>query len=109
MSDALYIAGAIAALVLCSFLTRAGYFLWGDHFQLSDGVRKALRYAPTAALVGIVVPEVLPWQAGAGPVFDVKVLAAAVAVLVFLRTGNAVHVIVAGMVAFWVLRALIPI
>jgi|SRR5690606_10441191 len=101
----LYILGAIVFLALCSFLTRAGYFLFGDHIPLSDSVRRALRYAPTAALIGIVVPELLPWKAGVGPVFDIKVLAALVAVLLYWRTRSSLLVIVGGMVAYWILRA----
>ncbi len=102
----LYILGAILLLTLCSFLTRSGYFLFGDYFPISDPVRRALRYAPTAALIGIVVPELLPWQPGAGLHLDIKVFAALIAVLVYWRTRSTVMVIVGGMVAFWILRAL---
>lgn len=101
----LYVLGAIGLLTLCSFLTRAGYFLFGDHIPLTDSVRSALRYAPTAALVGIVVPELLPWTES-GPVADIRVLAALAAILVFWRTRSTVMVIVGGMVAYWILRAL---
>ncbi|MFT0547312.1 AzlD domain-containing protein [Allopusillimonas ginsengisoli] len=101
----LYVLGAIIALALCSVLTRASYFLFGDRVSLSDGVRRALRYAPTAALIGIVIPEIMPWQAGAGPEFDIRLLAAVVAVLVFLRTRSTVLVIVSGMIALWILQA----
>jgi branched-subunit amino acid transport protein len=102
----LYILGAIGLLTLCSFLTRAGYFLFGDYMPLSESVRRALRYAPTAALIGIVVPELLPWRAGAGPVLDIKVFAALIAILVFWRTRSTVLIIVGGMVAYWLLKAL---
>src|SRR5690606_22400690 len=51
-----YVLGAIALLTLCSLLTRAGYFLFGDHLPLTDPVRRALRYAPVAALTAIIVP-----------------------------------------------------
>jgi branched-subunit amino acid transport protein len=101
----LYILGAIVLLTLCSLLTRSFYFLFGDHFPLSESVRRALRYAPTAALIGIVVPELLPWSAGFGAVLDVKALAALFAIFVFWRTRSTVLVIVGGMVAYWVLRA----
>lgn len=106
MNSSAYILGAIAVLVLCSALTRTSYFLFGDRMPLSDGVRKALRYAPTAALVGIVIPEVLPWHAGMGPQLDLKLFAAAIAACLFLRTQSGVVVIVGGMIALWVLQAL---
>jgi branched-subunit amino acid transport protein len=102
----LYVLGAIGLLTLCSFLTRAGYFLFGDYMPLSESVRRALRYAPTAALIGIVVPELLPWRAGVGPVLDIKVFAALIAILVFWRTRSTVLIIVGGMVAYWLLRAI---
>ncbi|MFW7340238.1 AzlD domain-containing protein [Pollutimonas sp. H1-120] len=102
----LYILGVIGLLTLCSFLTRAGYFLFGDYFPLSESVRRALRYAPTAALIAIVVPELLPWRAGVGPVLDIKVVAALIAILIFWRTRSTVLIIVGGMMAYWLLKAL---
>lgn len=101
-----YVLGAIVLLTLCSLLTRCGYFLFGDHFPLSENLRRALRYAPTAALIAIVLPELLPWAPGAPPQAGAKAVAAVIAVLVFLRTRSAVMVIVAGMVALWILQAL---
>lgn len=101
-----YVLGAIALLVLCSFLTRCGYLLFGDHFPLPEGLRRALRYAPNAALIAIVLPELLPWTPGSMPQVGPKAIAAAIAVLVYLRTRSAVMVIVAGMLALWGLQAL---
>lgn len=104
MHDTWYVLGAIALLTLCSLITRAGYLLLGDYLPLSDGIRRALRYAPAAALVGIIVPEILPWQPGTAPVLDVKAAAAVVAVLLYLRTHNGLVVIAGGMVAYWLIR-----
>ncbi len=101
-----YILGAIIFLAMCSFLTRAGYFLFGDYLPLSESVRRALRYAPTAALIGIVIPELMPWRAEVGPVFDLKLLAALIAVFLYWRTRSSLLVIVGGMVAYWILRGL---
>ena len=75
--------------------------LFGDYVPLSDNVRRALRYAPAAALTAIVVPDLLPWKAGLGPVFDYKLVAGVLAVLVFLRTRSAVLVIIVGMLVLW--------
>ncbi|NGM87242.1 AzlD domain-containing protein [Parapusillimonas sp. SGNA-6] len=101
----LYILAVIALLTLCSFLTRSGYFLFGDYLPLTESVRRALRYAPTAALIGIVVPELLPWRAEGGVVLDARVLAALVAIFLFWRTRSTLLVIVGGMAALWILRA----
>ena len=100
----LYVYSAIALLAFCSVLTRAGFLIFGDYIPLPDGVRRALRYAPAAALTAIIVPDVLPWKEGMGPVFDYKLVAAVIAVTLFLRTRSAVLVIVSGMLALWGLR-----
>lgn len=99
-----YVLGAILVLAACSLLTRTGYMVFGDYLPLPEGVRRALRYAPAAALTGIIVPEVLPWQLGTMPSLDVKAVAAVVGILIYLRTRNGLWVIVGGMVAFWLLR-----
>jgi branched-subunit amino acid transport protein len=99
-----YVLGAIGALTIVSIITRAGYIVLGDYLPLSDSVRRALRYAPVAALAGIIVPELLPWQPGTGLVLDAKVFAALVAIYVFCRFGNVVALIGTGMVSLWLLR-----
>lgn len=100
----IYVYSAILLLTLCSVLTRAGFMLFGDYIPLPDGVRRALRYAPAAALTAIVVPDMLPWKAGLGPMFDYKLVAGIIGVIVFLRTRSAVAVIVYGMLVLWGLR-----
>lgn len=100
----IYVYSAILLLTLCSVLTRAGFMLFGDYVPLPDGLRRALRYAPAAALTAILVPDMLPWRTGVGPVFDFRLVAGIVGILVFLRTRNAVLVIVAGMATLWALR-----
>lgn len=104
-----YVLAVIIVLTVCSILTRCFYFLFGERFPLSDGVRRGLRYAPVAALMAIIVPELLPWRTGVGIVLDARVLAAMAAVLMFLRTGNTLVVIVGGMVAFWSFRYLLSV
>ena len=104
MSTEAYIYSAIALLTVCSVLTRAGFMVFGDYIPLPDSVRRALRYAPAAALTAIVVPDLLPWKADVGPVFDYKLVAAMLSIVVFLRSRSAVLVIVVGMVGLWGLR-----
>jgi len=101
-----YVLAAIGLLVACSLLTRATYFLFGDHLPLPESVRRALRYAPVAALTGIVVPELLPWDAGAAALLDAKMLAAVAAILVYWRTRSTLLVMLGGMTAYWILAAL---
>ncbi len=103
-ADTTYVLLAILALMLCSVITRAGYLLFGDHLPLPDGVRRALRYAPVAALVAIIVPDLLPWQAGLGPTLDLRLPAALAAIGVMLTTRSAMLTIASGMLVLWGLR-----
>ena len=103
-----YIIGIIVGLALMSLVTRAVYFIFGDHLPLSDGVRRALRYAPVAALTAIILPEILPWSVQDGPRLDpYKLIAAFFAVLAYWRTRSAVWLMVTGMAAYWLSRFLI--
>ncbi len=102
-----YVWGAIGLLTLCSFLTRSGYFLVGDRFPLTESVRQALRYAPVAALTAIVVPELAPWKHGLQAFYSTPMLAAVVAVVLYVFTRSTLLVIVGGMLAFWLLRWLL--
>jgi branched-subunit amino acid transport protein len=107
ISDNLYIWLAILLLALCTVLTRSSFMVLGDKVPLPDGVRRALRYAPAAALVAIVVPDLLPWSLTTGPVFDIKIIAAAAAVAVMALTRSTLAMIAAGMAALWLLRWLV--
>jgi len=104
-----YILGVIVLLTICSIVTRSSYLLFGDRFPLSDGMRRAFRYAPVAALVGIIVPELFPWNPGSGIVLDARPLAALAAIFLYLRTGSTLAVIIGGMVAFWACRFLLDV
>jgi len=99
-----YVYYAILLLAVCSVVTRSGFMVFGDYLPLPDPVRRALRYAPAAALTAIIVPDLLPWSAESGPAFDYRLIAAIVSIIVFFRTRSAVLVIVSGMVSLWGLR-----
>ncbi len=105
--DEVYPYAAIVLLALTTVLTRAGFLLIGDYIPLPERVRRALRFAPIAGLTAIIVPVLLPWDAASGPQFDLRLVAAMVAVIVFIRTRNAFMLIASGMVALWCFRWLV--
>jgi len=107
MGDTLYLYSAILLLALCVVICRTGYLVFGHYFPLPPKLRSALRYAPLAALVAIIVPDVLPWAVQTGPQFDLKFLAAGMSILVFLVTRNGLLVILSGMLTLWSLRGLL--
>jgi|TARA_B110000503_G_scaffold98074_1_gene147047 branched-subunit amino acid transport protein len=103
----LYIAGAIGLLTLCSVITRASFNLFGHRIPLSDKMRRALLYAPAAALTAIIVPTLLPWVPGSNAALvDEKLFAAIIAIVLFQRTRSTIIMIVGGMVSFWLIQAL---
>ncbi len=104
MGNSQYIYTAIVLLGLCTAICRAGYFLFGHHIPLPEGLRSALRYAPLAALTAIVIPELLPWHPVNGPQVDLRLLAASIAIVVFLWTRNGFLLIVSGMCTLWLSR-----
>lgn len=104
----IYVYGAIGLLALCTLLTRSTFMLFGHRMPLSEEVRRALRYAPAAALTAIIVPELLPWRADSGgAVVDERLIAALMAIWLFHKTHNSLIMIAGGMVVFWVLRAVL--
>jgi branched-subunit amino acid transport protein len=107
MGDTQYVYIAILLLALCVVICRTSYLVFGHYFPLPPKLRSALRYAPLAALVAIVVPDVLPWTPQGGPQFTLKFLAAGVSVLVFVATRNGLLVILSGMLALWSLRGIL--
>jgi branched-subunit amino acid transport protein len=104
-----YLYASIGLLALCTIITRASYHVFGHRLPLSDGVRRALRYAPAAALTAIIVPILLPWSVpdSMATVIDQRLLAAIVAIWLFQKTRNVLIMIIGGMVAFWVFRAVL--
>jgi len=98
--DLWYAVLVIAALTLNTVVTRCAYLLFGDRIPLSPAVRRALRYAPVAALAAIVVPEMAPWTS-AGPQFDWRLLAGLSAIPVFLLSRSITLTMVVGMMVLW--------
>ena len=98
--DLWYAVLVIAALTLNTIVTRCAYLLFGDRIPLSPAVRRALRYAPVAALAAIVVPEMAPWTAG-GPQWDWRLLAGLSAIPVFLVSRSITLTMVVGMMVLW--------
>jgi branched-subunit amino acid transport protein len=47
----------IVGIMLVTFLTRSFFLIMGQRFELPESFQPALRYAPAAALIAIIVPE----------------------------------------------------
>lgn len=97
----------IGGMTLVTAATRAFFLLGGEHAVLPERVQRALRYAPAAALVAVVVPEVLETPHGISFALSNQALYGTLAGLAwFLWRRSMLGTIVVGMAAFTVLRLL---
>ncbi|PXW95896.1 branched-subunit amino acid transport protein [Sphaerotilus hippei] len=103
--SALEIVLVIAGLALISLLTRSFFLLPDRELPLPDWVGRALRYAPLAALVAIVVPDVLLTQGRLlQTVADARLLGAVAAASYYFWRRGILGTIVVGMLVFMPLR-----
>lgn len=93
---------------LATFLIRLSFIALLGRMQVPAWVRRILPYVPTAALTAIIVPELLM----RGDILFVSVsntrlIAGLLACAVAWRTRNAFLTIGVGMLALWVLTAMV--
>ena len=82
-------------------LTRCFFFILDRPWSLPDWAHRALRYAPVAALAGVVLPEVVmsngqlvaTWQ-------DARLYAALVGAAVFFRRRSVLATLLVGMAVY---------
>jgi branched-subunit amino acid transport protein len=98
----------MVSLGLLTFLTRLSFIGLFQRWQPPDLVRRALRYVPVAALMAIIVPELLMTDGtlNLNPL-NPRLLAGLLAILIAVRTRSVTWTIALGMLAFWLLRWLL--
>lgn len=97
----------ILGLTVVTVVTRSFFLLFGERLELPERLRRALGYAPAAALAAIIVPEVLGAGTGAGmdaSLQNPKLVAAIVAAGVYAFTRSMLGMIAVGMAVFTALR-----
>jgi branched-subunit amino acid transport protein len=101
MDRDLYIWLAIIGLGLTTLATRSGLLLWPYAVKLPKPLERALRFAPMAAMVAIVVPSVLYAKTGEiiGPL-DPKLFAALACLLAWWATRHMAAVMSAGLAVY---------
>ncbi len=98
----------IFGLMVVTFITRSFFLLMGSRMELSETVQSALRYAPAAALVAIIAPEIFVPQASVETVWMTPQLWGGIAsFLAFLITKSMFFTIILG-ILFFALVGLIP-
>ena len=87
----------ILGLALITAVSRGFFLLTERELPMPAWLSEALRYAPLAALVAVVVPEIVLTQGHLLSTWrDARLPAAAVAALCFWRTRSILGTIVAG-------------
>lgn len=96
---------AIIGMTLVTAATRAFFLLGGERAVLPERVQRALRYAPAAALVAVVLPDVLQTPHGLSFALSNHALYGTLAGLAwFLWRRSMLGTIVVGMIAYTLLR-----
>lgn len=98
----------IVGLAVIAFVTRAIFILPGSRLSLPPTVERVLRYAPAAALVAIIVPDLFRVGGVVQMSLDnPRVMAGAVAFVVAAWTRNILLTIACGMGALTVARLIL--
>ena len=91
----------IIGLMVVTLITRSFFLLIGERMELSETVQNALRYAPAAALVAIIAPEIFVTQTFTPSEVTTPQFWGGVASFVaFLITRSMFFTIILGMLAF---------
>jgi branched-subunit amino acid transport protein len=88
----------IVGLAAIAFVSRAIFIVPGSRLSLSPTMERVLRYAPAAALVAIIVPDL--FRVDGAVTFSIdnpRVVAGTVAFIVAATTRNILLTIVTGM------------
>ena len=95
----------IVGLALITVLTRSLLLLPRDEVPMPAWVKRALKYAPLAALVAIIVPEVLLTRGVLiATLADARLIGAAVGLAYYFWKRGILGTIVVGMAVFLPLR-----
>jgi branched-subunit amino acid transport protein len=103
---------AFFGLMLVTIITRGFFLLGGSRFDIPQTVHEFLRYAPTAALIAIVLPEILFIKEPTSQLFELdlyspQLFGGLVAIVGFVVTKSMLGTIFLGMIAFTAARFLI--
>jgi len=95
----------IVGMGLVAFLTRAIFILPGSHLRLPATAERVLRYAPAAALMAIVVPDLASIHGAVSVSIDnPRLIAGLVAFALAATTRSVLATIAGGMAVLLLLR-----
>ncbi len=103
---------AFIGLMFVTLITRGFFLLAGSKFHVSETTQEFLRHAPTAALIAIVLPEVLFIKDASSQLFELhlfspQLFGVVAAGIGFLATKSMLATIFFGMLVFTAARIFI--
>lgn len=95
----------IAGMAAIAFLTRAVFILPGSHLRLPPTAERMLRYAPAAALMAIIVPDIALVQGALSiSIENPRLVGGLVAFALAASTRSVFATIAGGMLALTLVR-----
>ena len=95
----------ILGLTVITFITRGFFLLVGERMELSETLQNALRYAPAAALVAIIAPEMFFTQGSSSLEINSPYLWGGVcSIIACWLSRSMLLTIILGMLAFTAIR-----
>ena len=95
----------VGGMALLAFFTRAVFILPGSHLRLPPTAERVLRYAPAAALMAIIVPDIaLAQGAWAISIDNPRLVGGLVAFALAATTRSILLTILGGMAALTLVR-----
>jgi branched-subunit amino acid transport protein len=101
---------AIAGLTAITVVSRSLFLIAGSSIKIPHRMQRALRYAPAAALVALIAPELFTVNetlsmTALNPARNPKLVVAVVAGILFFYTRHMLLMIVVGMALYALLRS----
>jgi branched-subunit amino acid transport protein len=105
MSEQAWLWVLMLIMGIITFTIRAAFLILPASTKMPETIERALKYVVAAVLPALVIPDVLFRAPPLGWAFDpVRLIAAAVAVVVALWTKNVLATLASGMAMLWLLK-----
>ena len=98
-------------IILAGLITygiRLSFIVLQDRIRMPDLIQRALRFVPPAVFTAVFLPELFLTDGDLNlSLGNMRLLSGILAILVAWRTKNVTLTIVVGMLALWILQALV--
>jgi branched-subunit amino acid transport protein len=98
---ALKIWAVIVVVGALNYASRLSFIAFFANREVPRLLARALKFVPAAMLTALVLPMVIPLDAGGSPVLSPRVPAAILAAVVAFRTRSTLLTLAVGMLALW--------